>query len=86
MTVLHGMFGDIAVGQQHFNFKMPDFAKLSDDALAEVLNYVVFDLAHAQADATPMGAADLAAERNQTASGDAVRQHRATVLSELGSG
>lgn len=86
MTVLHGMFGDITVGQQHFNFKMPDFAKLSDDALAEVLNYVVFDLAHAQGDAMPMSAGDLAAERSQTVTGDAVRQHRAVVLAALGSG
>lgn len=84
MTVLYGMFGDITVEQKHYNFKMPDFGKLSDDSLAAVLNFVVFDLGHAPADSAPMDPADIAAARGQPASGDAVRQHRAALLIALG--
>jgi len=84
MTVLYGMFGDIVVEQKHYNFKMPDFAKLDDDALAAVLNYVVFDLAHASPDSSPLSAADIAAARSQSALADAVRQHRAALLVALG--
>jgi mono/diheme cytochrome c family protein len=84
MTVVYGMFGDISVEQKRYNFKMPDFSKLSDDALAAVLNFVVFDLAHASADSTPLSAAELAAVRGQPAIADAVRQHRAALLLALG--
>jgi mono/diheme cytochrome c family protein len=84
MTVVYGMFGDITVEQKRYNFKMPDFSKLSDDALAVVLNFVVFDLAHASKDATPLSAAEIAAERSQPAVADAVRQHRAALLVALG--
>jgi mono/diheme cytochrome c family protein len=84
MTVLYGMFGDIAVDQQHYNFKMPGFVRLGDDALAGVLNYVVFDLAHAPADAKPLNAADVAAAREEPATGEAVRQHRAALIGALG--
>ena len=84
MTVLYGMFGDIVVEQKHYNFKMPDFAKLDDDALAAVLNYVVFELAHANPDSSPLSAADIAAARSQPALADAVRQHRAALLIALG--
>jgi mono/diheme cytochrome c family protein len=84
MTVLYGMFGDIAVEQKHYNFKMPEFGKLSDDSVAAVLNFVVFDLGHAPEDSTPMNPADIAAARSQPASGDSVRQHRAALLIGLG--
>jgi mono/diheme cytochrome c family protein len=84
LTVLHGMFGDITVEQKHYNFKMPEFGKLSDDTLAAVLNFVVFDLAHAPADSTPMNAVDITAARSQPVSGDAVRQHRTALLIALG--
>ena len=84
MTVLYGMFGDIIVDQKHYNFKMPEFSKLSDDALAAVLNFVVFDLAQASQDSSPMSAADIAAARAQPAGGDSVRQHRAALLIALG--
>jgi mono/diheme cytochrome c family protein len=84
MTVLYGMFGDVVVEQKHYNFKMPDFAKLGDDALAAVLNFVVFDLAHASEDSTPLSAAEIAAARGEPAGADAVRQHRATLLLALG--
>jgi mono/diheme cytochrome c family protein len=84
MTVLYGMFGDIAVEQKHYNFKMPEFGKLSDVAVASVLNFVVFDLAHASEDSTPLSAAEIAAARSQPAAADAVRQHRAALLVVLG--
>ena len=83
MTVLYGMFGDITVEQKHYNFKMPEFSRLSDDALSAVLNYVVFDLAHASADNAPLGAADIASVRSQPVGADAVRQHRAALLTNL---
>jgi len=84
MTVLYGMFGDVVVEQKHYNFKMPDFARLGDDALAAVLNFVVFDLAHASQDSTPLNAAEIGAARSQPAAADAVRQHRAALLATLG--
>jgi mono/diheme cytochrome c family protein len=84
MTVLYGMFGDIVVEQKHYNFKMPEFAKFSDDALAAVLNFVVFDLAHAPEDSAPISSAELAAARSQPASADTVRQHRTALLIALG--
>jgi mono/diheme cytochrome c family protein len=84
MTVLYGMFGDITVDQKHYNFKMPEFGKLSDEALSALLNYVVFDLAHASTDNAPLGAADIASVRSQPIGADAVRQHRAALLPALG--
>jgi mono/diheme cytochrome c family protein len=84
MTVLYGMFGDITVQQKHYNFRMPQFAQLSDDALAAVLNYVAFDLAHAGADTAALSAADIAAVRSQPVGADAVRVHRSALLSDLG--
>jgi mono/diheme cytochrome c family protein len=79
MTVLYGMFGDIVVEQKHYDFKMPDFARLDDDTLAATLNFVVFDLAHAPADLKPLTAADIAAERAHALDGAAVREHRKSV-------
>jgi hypothetical protein len=84
MTVLYGMFGDVEVEQKHYNFKMPEFAKLGDDALATVLNYVVFDLAHASADSTALSAAEIAAARSPPVGADVVRRHRAALLVALG--
>jgi mono/diheme cytochrome c family protein len=84
MTVLYGMFGDITVEQKHYNFKMPQFGTLSDDTLAAVLNFVVFDLAHAPEDSAPMNPAEIAAARSQPAAADAVRAHRAALLIALG--
>jgi mono/diheme cytochrome c family protein len=84
MTVLNGMFGGIDVEQKHYDFKMPDFTHIDDAALAEVLNFVVFDLAHATDDTKPLSAAEIASERSHPADGAAVRAHRATVLAALG--
>lgn len=76
ITVLYGMIGDITVGEVHFNSQMPDFARLDDGALATILNFVVFDLAHAPADVKPLAAEDIAAERAHAMDGAAVREHR----------
>ena len=76
MTVLYGLIGDITVADQHYNFQMPDFARLDDATLAATLNFVVFDLAHAAADVKPLAAADIAAERAHTLDGNGVREHR----------
>jgi mono/diheme cytochrome c family protein len=84
MTVLNGMFGGIDVEQKHFDFKMPDFARLDDATLAAVLNFVVFDLAHAPDGTKPLTAEDIAAERSHPADGAAVREHRAKLLATLG--
>ncbi len=84
MTVLYGMYGDVLVEQRHYNFKMPDFSRLSDDTLAAVLNYVAFDLARAPPAAAPLTAAEIAAERDRPESGEAVRQHRTALLPALG--
>ncbi|HVN45057.1 MAG TPA: cytochrome c [Steroidobacteraceae bacterium] len=76
MTVLYGMFGEITVGDAHFNGQMPDLSRLDDATLAAILNFVVFDLAHAPADVKPLTAAEIAAERAHTVDGAAVRAHR----------
>jgi len=79
MTVLYGLFGDIAVEGKHYASRMPDFAQLDDATLAAVLNFVVFDLGHAPATVTPLAAADLAAERAHPEDSAAVREHRKSV-------
>ena len=79
MTVLFGLYGDIAVEGKHYAFRMPDFAQLDDASLATLLNFVVFDLAHAPASVTPLTAAEIAAERAHPLDGAAVREHRKRV-------
>ena len=80
ITVLFGMFGDIAVDERHYNFKMPDFSRFDDASLAAVLNFVAFDLARATATDSPLTAADVTRERGAALSGDAVRHHRFEVI------
>jgi mono/diheme cytochrome c family protein len=84
MTVLNGMFGGIEVEQKHFDFKMPEFTSLDDAKLAQVLNYVIFDLAHAAEGTKPLTAEEIAAERSHPVDGAAVREHRAKLLPSLG--
>ena len=79
MTVLYGMIGDISVGDKHFNFQMPDFARLDDATLAATLNYVVFDLDHASTDLKPITADEIATERAHPLDGAAVHEHRKSV-------
>jgi mono/diheme cytochrome c family protein len=79
LTVLYGMFGDITVDDKHYNFQMPDFARLDDATLAATLNFVVFDLGHAPADVKPLTAGEIAAERAHAVDGAAVREHRQSV-------
>jgi len=79
LTVLYGMVGDITVDDKHYNFQMPDFARLDDATLATTLNFVVFDLGHAPADVTPLTAEEIAAERAHALDGAAVREHRKSV-------
>jgi len=76
MTVLYGMYGDIAVEGKHYAFRMPEFGQLDDASLAAVVNFVVFDLAHAPASLAPLTAAEIAAERTHPLDGAAVREHR----------
>ena len=76
ITLLYGMFGDITVGESHFNSQMPDFARLDDATLAATLNFVVFDLAHAASSIKPLAPEEIAAERAQPLDGAAVRAHR----------
>jgi mono/diheme cytochrome c family protein len=79
MTVLYGMFGDITVEDKHYNFLMPDFARLDDATLAATLNFVVFDLDHAPADVRPITPGEIATERAHPMDGAAVREHRKSV-------
>jgi len=80
ITLLYGMFGDITVGQSHFNAQMPDFARLDDATLAATLNFVVFDLAHARTDIKPLAPEEIAAERAHPLDGAAVRAHRQSLV------
>jgi mono/diheme cytochrome c family protein len=84
LTVLYGMFGDITVEQKHYNFKMPEFPQLEDARLAAVLNYVVFELAHAESGVKPIEASEIAAERSKGLDGSAVREHRMQLIEALG--
>jgi mono/diheme cytochrome c family protein len=79
MTVLYGLFGDIVVEDKHYDFRMPDFARLDDAALAATLNFIVFDLGHAPANVKPIEPAEIAAERAHVVDGAAVREHRKSV-------
>jgi mono/diheme cytochrome c family protein len=79
MTVLYGLFGDIVVEDRHYDFRMPDFARLDDAALAATLNFIVFDLGHAPAGVKPIDPAEVAAERAHVVDGAAVREHRKSV-------
>jgi mono/diheme cytochrome c family protein len=80
MTVLFGMIGEITVDGGHYNFQMPDFARLDDATLAATLNFLVFDLGHAPADVKPLTAGEIAAERAHPMEGAAVREHRSSVV------
>lgn len=82
LTVLYGMYGDIAVEGKHYAFRMPDFGQLDDATLAALLNFVVFDIGHAAATVAPLAPADIAAERAHPLDGAAVREHRKTVAPE----
>ena len=82
-TVLFGMYGQITVAGQKFDFKMPDFGQLDDASLAAVLNYVAFDVANAP-DGTPMAAADIADARRTPLTGEQVRNQRETLTTALG--
>ncbi len=80
LTVLYGMVGDITVDDKHYNFQMPEFARLDDATLAATLNFVVFDLDHAPADVKPLTTEEIAAERAHAVDGAAVREHRKSVV------
>lgn len=82
MTVLYGMYGDVAVEGRHYAFRMPEFAQLDDATLAALVNFVVFDLAHAPAGVAPLAPAEIAAERAHPLDGAAVREHRKSVAPE----
>jgi len=84
MTVLYGMIGDISVDDRHFNFQMPEFARLDDATLAATLNFVVFDLDHAPADVKPLTPGEIATERAHPLDGAAVREHRKSVAPPSG--
>jgi mono/diheme cytochrome c family protein len=83
ITVLYGMFGQITVGGQKFDFKMPDFGQLDDAGLAAVLNYVAFDLAKAP-DGAPITTADIADARRTPLTGEQVRDQRDKLSAALG--
>ncbi|WP_175918479.1 c-type cytochrome [Burkholderia pyrrocinia] len=83
-TLLHGMFGEIKVHDKSYNFKMPSFASASDDDIAHVLNYVVFDLDARQDNTKPFTAAEIRAARAKEMDGTAVHAQRAVVVKGLG--
>ncbi|WP_347469378.1 c-type cytochrome [Burkholderia stagnalis] len=83
-TLLSGMFGEIKVRDKTYNFKMPSFAGTSDEDLAQVLNYVVFDLNAKHGAAKPFTADEIRAARPQATDGAAVHAQRAVVTKGLG--
>jgi len=83
-TVLYGMFGPIKVKDKTYNFKMPSFATLSDAEIADVLNYVVFDLNAEHGGAKPFDAAEIHALRANALDASAVHRQRDAVVKGLG--
>jgi mono/diheme cytochrome c family protein len=83
-TVLYGMFGPIKVKDKSYNFKMPSFASMSDAEIAEVLNYVVFDLNAQHGSAKPFDAEQIKALRASPIDGSAVHAQRESVVKSLG--
>jgi len=83
LTSLYGMYGEISVEDRRYNFKMPEFSRLDDATLAATLNHVVFDLGRAPAEAKPIEAAEIAAERTIAVDGAEVRTHRESVIGGL---
>ena len=83
-TVLNGMFGEISVNAKTYNFKMPSFATSSDEDLAKVLNYIVFDLNHPHGAAKPFTASEIKAARAQSIDSSTVHAQRATLIKALG--
>lgn len=84
LTVLNGMFGTIAIKDKSYNFKMPSFRGESDEDLANVLNYLVFDVDAKHAGAKPFTAAEVKALRATEMDGAQVRAHRDVALKSLG--
>ncbi|ADG15656.1 cytochrome c class I [Paraburkholderia atlantica] len=84
LTVLNGMFGTIAIKDKSYNFKMPSFRGESDEDLANVLNYLVFDVSAKHAGAKPFTAAEVKALRATQMDGAQVRAHRDVALKSLG--
>jgi mono/diheme cytochrome c family protein len=84
LMVLNGMFGEIKVDGNTFNFKMPSFDGLSNEDLAVVINYVAFDLAKSPESSKPLTAQDIAAARKKTMTSEQVREHRSAILKLLG--
>jgi mono/diheme cytochrome c family protein len=83
-TVLYGMFGPIKVKDKTYNFKMPSFASLSDAEIADVLNYVVFDLDAQHGNAKPFDATEIHALRATALDASVVHQQRDAVVKSLG--
>jgi mono/diheme cytochrome c family protein len=79
LTVLYGMYGDVAVEGKHYSFRMPEFGQLDDATLAALVNFVVFDLARAPSSLAPLAPAEIAAERTHALDGAEVREHRKAV-------
>jgi mono/diheme cytochrome c family protein len=84
LTVLNGMFGAIKVNDKTYNFKMPSFRSESDEDIASVLNYLVFDANAKHAGAKPFTAAEVKALRVTQMDGAQVREHRDAAIKSLG--
>jgi mono/diheme cytochrome c family protein len=79
-TLLGGMVGPISVDGGSFNFKMPSFAALSDEEIANVANYLVFAIDKAPASTKPITAAAVAKARKAALTPDDVYAERAHVV------
>lgn len=83
-TLLYGMFGPIKVNGKTYDFKMPSFAALADAQIADLLNYVVFDLNAQRGDAKPFDAAEIRAMRVSPLDAAAVHRQRDALVERLG--
>ncbi|WP_206363321.1 c-type cytochrome [Cupriavidus necator] len=83
---LFGMYGEIDSGGKRFNGNMPAFRALPDHELADILNYLVFDVSAATRgdDVAQYQAEEVAALRGQVMGGAEVRRQRSAVLEGAG--
>jgi len=80
-TVLYGLSGQITVLENLYNGSMPGFSHLTDQEIAEVINYYTAAWDN-KADFQAVKDSDVAAERKTAKTPDKVRQYRAELCKD----
>lgn len=80
-TVLYGLSGQITVLENLYNGSMPGFSHLTDQEIAEIINYYTIAWDN-KADFQAVKDSDVAAERKTAQTPDKVRDYRAELCKE----